>query len=260
MIYDYRLLRMNPAPNPVIVLWDVAYSDLINIVDFMYNGEVKVRQANIQAFLAVAEKFRVRGLCNNETGATSGGAQGNGSSSGRCSPVHSKTGGSIASSKSKSHNYSASSPTHHTSQRAKSPSLSHNKRPASPSGRYSEHKEHKDTNNHHKRLREDRYSDHADLDHGPLTPDVSIKEESHHASLLEGARGSSDVFRDRDRRDRSDGRSERDQRGHRGSADYSDYMHGNERDYDQQAMSSALLGMSQSQLIQNDIKPPIICV
>ena len=41
---------MNPAPNPVIVLWDVAYSDLVNIVDFMYNGEVKVRQANIQAY------------------------------------------------------------------------------------------------------------------------------------------------------------------------------------------------------------------
>ena len=44
---------MNPAPNPVIVLWDVAYSDLVNIVDFMYNGEVKVRQANIQDFLAI---------------------------------------------------------------------------------------------------------------------------------------------------------------------------------------------------------------
>ena len=238
---------MNPAPNPVIVLWDVAYSDLINIVDFMYNGEVKVRQANIQAFLAVAEKFRVRGLCNNETGTNSGG-QGNGSSSGRCSPVYSKTGGSISSSKSKSHNYSASSPTHHSSQRAKSPSLSHNKRPASPSA---PHHDHKDSNNHHKRLREDRYSDHADLDHGPLTPDVSIKEESHHAALLEGPRGA-DVFRDRDRRDRTDGRGgERDggassggtsHRGHRGSADYSDYI-GNDRDYDQHAMSSALLGM-----------------
>ena len=230
---------MNPAPNPVIVLWDVAYSDLINIVDFMYNGEVKVRQANIQAFLAVAEKFRVRGLCNNET-ATSSGGQGNGSSSGRCSPVYTKTGGSIASSKSKSHNYSASSPTHHSSsQRAKSPSLSHNKRPASPSAHYSEHRD--STNNHHKRLREDRYSDHADLDHGPLTPDVSIKEESHHASLLEGPRGS-EVFRDRDRRDRIEGRSDRDHRGHRGSADYSDYVHGSDRDYDQHAMSSALLG------------------
>ena len=232
----YRLLRMNPAPNPVIVLWDVAYSDLVNIVDFMYNGEVKVRQANIQAFLAVAEKFRVRGLCNNENS----GGQGNGSSSGRCSPAYTKTGGSISSSKSKSYNYSASSPSHHSSQRAKSPSISHNKRASSPSGRHSDHRG-EATNNHHKRLREDRYSDHADLDHGPLTPDVSIKEESHHSSLLEGHRGS-DVFRDRDRRDRSDGRGDRDHRGHRGSADYSDYIHGSDRDYDQQAMSSALLG------------------
>ena len=233
---------MNPAPNPVIVLWDVAYSDLINIVDFMYNGEVKVRQANIQAFLAVAEKFRVRGLCNNETGTNSAG-QGNGSSSGRCSPVpHSKTGGSMASSKTKSHtNYSSSSPTHYTSsQRAKSPSLSHNKSPASPAGGHN--CDHRDSNNHHnKRLREDRYSDHTDLDHGPLTPDVSIKEESHHASLLAGHRRS-DGFRDRERRDRMDDREERDHRGHRGSADYSDYMTGSERDYDQAAMSSALLG------------------
>ena len=232
---------MNPAPNPVIVLWDVAYSDLINIVDFMYNGEVKVRQANIQAFLAVAEKFRVRGLCNNEA---SSGGQGNGSSSGRCSPVHYKTGGSISSSKSKSHNYSSSSPTHHSS-RAKSPSLSHNKkRPGSPSGQNSDHKD-----NHHKRLREDRYSDHADIDHGPLTPDVSIKEESRHAAMLEGPRGA-DVFRDRDRRDRVDGRGDRDgsgsHRGHRGSADYSDYMHPNEQDFDPAAMSSALLGKKSS--------------
>ena len=194
----------------------------------MYNGEVKVRQANIQAFLAVAEKFRVRGLCNNETAATTSGGQGNGSSSGRCSPVYSKTGGgSITSSKTKSHNHSASSPTqHHSSQRAKSPSLSHNKRPASPSGHRHDHK---DSNNYHKRLREDRYSDHADLDHGPLTPDVSIKEESHYSSQ---------------RRDRSDGRSERDgHRGHRGSEDYSDYLHGSDRDFDQHAMSSALLGL-----------------
>ena len=71
-----RLLRRNPGPNPVIVLWDVAFSDLINIVDFMYNGEVKVRQANIQSFLAVAEKFRVRGLCQNESSSSNNGHSG----------------------------------------------------------------------------------------------------------------------------------------------------------------------------------------
>merc|ERR1719300_713593 len=38
----------------------------------MYNGEVKIRQANIQSFLAVAEKFRVRGLCQNESNSNNG--------------------------------------------------------------------------------------------------------------------------------------------------------------------------------------------
>ena len=60
----------------MIVLWDVAFSDLTNIVDFMYNGEVKVRQANIQSFLAVAEKFRVRGLCQNESSSSNNGHSG----------------------------------------------------------------------------------------------------------------------------------------------------------------------------------------
>ena len=62
-----KLLRTNPAPNPVIVLWDVSFNDMLNILDFMYNGEVHVKQANIQNFLAVAEKFRVRGLCQSES-------------------------------------------------------------------------------------------------------------------------------------------------------------------------------------------------
>ena len=62
-----KLLRINPAPNPVIVLWDVSYEDMLNILDFMYNGEVRVKQANIQQFLAVAEKLRVRGLCQGDS-------------------------------------------------------------------------------------------------------------------------------------------------------------------------------------------------
>ena len=62
-----KLLRTNPAPNPVLVLWDVSFEDMLNLLDFMYNGEVHVKQANIQNFLAVAEKFRIRGLCQSES-------------------------------------------------------------------------------------------------------------------------------------------------------------------------------------------------
>ena len=45
---------------------------MVNLIDFMYNGEVRVKHANIQNFLAVAEKFRVRGLCQNESGSGGG--------------------------------------------------------------------------------------------------------------------------------------------------------------------------------------------
>lgn len=58
-----QLLKRNPAPNPVIVLWDVATADFENILHFMYNGEVKIKQSNLNSFLSVAERLRVRGLC-----------------------------------------------------------------------------------------------------------------------------------------------------------------------------------------------------
>ena len=53
----------NPAANPMVVLCDITPSDLRHILHFMYNGEVEVKQANLNTFLAVAERLRVRGLC-----------------------------------------------------------------------------------------------------------------------------------------------------------------------------------------------------
>jgi len=61
-----NLLKKNPAQHPVIVLWDVLPRDLASILDFMYNGEVNVKQDHLNSFLAVAERLRVRGLCQNE--------------------------------------------------------------------------------------------------------------------------------------------------------------------------------------------------
>lgn len=45
---------------------DVLPRDLASILDFMYNGEVNVKQDNLNSFLAVAERLRVRGLCQND--------------------------------------------------------------------------------------------------------------------------------------------------------------------------------------------------
>jgi hypothetical protein len=58
-----HLLKRNPAANPVIVLWDMSVEDIRNILRFMYNGEVEVQQTHLNTFLSVAERLRVRGLC-----------------------------------------------------------------------------------------------------------------------------------------------------------------------------------------------------
>ena len=42
--------------------------DLAAILDFMYHGEVNVKQDHLNSFLAVAERLRVRGLCQNDGG------------------------------------------------------------------------------------------------------------------------------------------------------------------------------------------------
>ena len=56
------ILKKNPAQHPVIVLWDVSPRDMEAILDFMYHGEVNVKQDHLNSFLKAAERLRVRGL------------------------------------------------------------------------------------------------------------------------------------------------------------------------------------------------------
>ncbi len=48
--------------HPIVFLHNVKYADIEAILDFMYNGEVNVKQEDLRSFLAVAEDLRVRGL------------------------------------------------------------------------------------------------------------------------------------------------------------------------------------------------------
>jgi len=52
--------------NPVIVLWEASAKDMSLLLDFMYNGEVNVKQENLNSFLALAEKLSVRGLTQSQ--------------------------------------------------------------------------------------------------------------------------------------------------------------------------------------------------
>lgn len=63
-----QLLKSNPGKHPVIVLWDVRPWDLGCLLDFMYQGQVNVKQDNLKSFLALAERLKVRGLCQDDDG------------------------------------------------------------------------------------------------------------------------------------------------------------------------------------------------
>ncbi|XP_023940950.1 protein abrupt isoform X2 [Bicyclus anynana] len=60
--YFKELFKMNPCEHPIVILKDVAHQELRQLLQFMYRGEVHVRQQELSAFLHTAELLQVKGL------------------------------------------------------------------------------------------------------------------------------------------------------------------------------------------------------
>ena len=56
-----NILRRNPHTHPLLYLKGVKYTDLQSVLNFMYHGEVNIKQEELNSFLAVAEDLRVTG-------------------------------------------------------------------------------------------------------------------------------------------------------------------------------------------------------
>lgn len=65
--YFRELFRVNPCDHPIVILQDVRYAALHSVLEFMYQGEVSVRQEDIPAFMKVAQTLQVKGLTDNTT-------------------------------------------------------------------------------------------------------------------------------------------------------------------------------------------------
>lgn len=59
---EFYYPQSTPCKHPVIVLQDVAFTDLHALVEFIYHGEVNVHQRSLSSFLKTAEVLRVSGL------------------------------------------------------------------------------------------------------------------------------------------------------------------------------------------------------
>ena len=63
-----NILRRNPHQHPLLYLKGVKFSELSNVLNFMYQGEVNVAQESLNTFLSVAEELQVKGLTQGQGG------------------------------------------------------------------------------------------------------------------------------------------------------------------------------------------------
>ena len=62
-----NILKLNQNPHPLIYLRRVKYKNLLNLLNFMYQGEANVLEEDLSSFLDVAEDLNIRGLSEGNT-------------------------------------------------------------------------------------------------------------------------------------------------------------------------------------------------
>ncbi|XP_063992380.1 protein bric-a-brac 1-like isoform X2 [Diachasmimorpha longicaudata] len=62
--YFQELFENHSSKHPVIILNGVKYEDLQSMIEFMYNGEIRVEESELTDLLSIAEALQVKGLCN----------------------------------------------------------------------------------------------------------------------------------------------------------------------------------------------------
>ena len=61
--YFKSMLKNNPAQHPVLVMPpDVKYVDLVYVMEFIYNGEVRVNTVDLTSFMKLVALLKVKGL------------------------------------------------------------------------------------------------------------------------------------------------------------------------------------------------------
>ena len=65
--YFKSIFKNNKHSHPLLCLEGVSLQDLNNVLDYIYNGEIKIYQDNLDRFLNVAQRFKLEGLIGDQT-------------------------------------------------------------------------------------------------------------------------------------------------------------------------------------------------
>ena len=61
-----NILRQISNTNPLLCIYGLDSSDIYNVLDYIYNGEVQIHQEKLDSFLKVAQRLQLEGLLESE--------------------------------------------------------------------------------------------------------------------------------------------------------------------------------------------------
>ena len=64
--YFNNVLSQNTHSHPLLCMDGINFSDLNNVLDYIYNGEVNIYQEDLDRFLQIAQKLQLQGLLSTE--------------------------------------------------------------------------------------------------------------------------------------------------------------------------------------------------
>ena len=70
--YFTDIFKNNKHSHPLLCFDGIKNHDLNNILDFVYRGEVQIYQENLYQFLAIAQRFKLKGLLDNQESVSNG--------------------------------------------------------------------------------------------------------------------------------------------------------------------------------------------
>ena len=61
-LFFRNILTKNTHPHPLIYLRGICSEDLKSLIDFIFNGEVQIKQERVSSFMSVSEDLQIKGF------------------------------------------------------------------------------------------------------------------------------------------------------------------------------------------------------
>ncbi|XP_037954148.1 hybrid signal transduction histidine kinase A isoform X2 [Teleopsis dalmanni] len=65
--YFQEIFATNPCKHPIIILKDVTFNIMCELLEFMYQGVVNVKHTELQSFMKIGQLLQIKGLATNST-------------------------------------------------------------------------------------------------------------------------------------------------------------------------------------------------